>query len=65
MKRGGVVRKDRLPLSVRVIMYEILVAMLEAERPPEGEISLASAAEREKFKSGEPTQAGDTETLPP
>jgi hypothetical protein len=65
MKRGGVARKDRLPLSVRVVMYEILVAMLEAERPPEGEISLASAAEREKFKSGEPTQAGDTETIPP
>ncbi len=34
MKRGGVVRRDRLPLSVRVVIYEILVAMLEAERPP-------------------------------
>ena len=64
MKRGGVVRRDRLPLSVRVVMYEILVAMLEAERPPEDEIKLATPAEREKFASGEPTQDGDTETIP-
>jgi hypothetical protein len=64
MKRGNVVRKDRLPLSVRVVMYEILVAMMTADRPPDTEIKLATPADREKFESGDSTQDGDTETIP-
>ena len=64
MKRGNVVRKDRLPLSVRVVMYEILVAMMTADRPPDTEIKPATPADREKFESGDSTQDGDTETIP-
>ena len=64
MKRGNVVRKDRLPLSVRVVMYEILVAMMTADQPPDTEIKLATPADREKFESGDSTQDGDTETIP-
>lgn len=64
MKRGNVVRKNRLPLGVRVVIYEILVAMMKAEAPPEGEIKRTTGAEREQFERGDPTQDGDTEVIP-
>src|SRR5213075_1023077 len=38
VRDGNVVRKNRLPLPVRTVMYEILVAMVKAKRPPESEI---------------------------
>jgi MinD-like ATPase involved in chromosome partitioning or flagellar assembly len=62
MKRGSVVRKDRLPLRIRVIFYEILVAMVKAERPPAGEIK--SGKTEQAADADTPTQRGDTEPLP-
>jgi hypothetical protein len=64
MKRGHVLRKSRLPLGVRVVMYEILVAMLRAEAPPTHELKGATAAEKEQFERGDQTQVGDTEEAP-
>jgi hypothetical protein len=64
MKRGNVVRKNRLPLGVRVTIYEILVAMLKAEEPPAHELKRTTGAEREQFERGDPTQEGDTEIIP-
>ncbi len=64
MKRGHVLRKSRLPLGVRVVMYEILVAMLRAEAPPPHELKGATAAEKEQFERGDQTQVGDTEEAP-
>jgi hypothetical protein len=64
MKRGHVLRKSRLPLGVRVVMYEILVAMLRAEAPPAHELKGATVAEKEQFERGDQTQVGDTEEAP-
>jgi cellulose biosynthesis protein BcsQ len=64
MKRGNVVRKNRLPLGVRVVIYEILVAMMKAEEPPAHEIKRTTSAEKEQFERGDPTQDGDTEEIP-
>ncbi len=64
MKRGNVVRKNRLPLGVRVVIYEILVAMMKADAPPEQEIKRTTGAEKEQFERGDPTQDGDTEIIP-
>jgi cellulose biosynthesis protein BcsQ len=61
MKRGHALRKNRLPLGVRVVMYEILVAMLKADAPPPHELRRATAAEREQFERGDPVPAGDIE----
>ena len=57
MKRGHALRKNRLPLHVRVVMYEILVAMLRAEPPPAGEMKRATEAEKEQFAGGDPVGA--------
>jgi cellulose biosynthesis protein BcsQ len=59
MKRGHMLRKSRLPLGVRVVIYEILVAMLKAEPPPPHELKRATAADREQFERGDPVPAGD------
>lgn len=64
MKRGNVVRKNRLPLGVRVVIYEILVAMMKAEPAPAHEVKRTTGAEREQFERGDPTQDGDTEVIP-
>jgi hypothetical protein len=64
MKRGNVVRKNRLPLGVRVVIYEILVEMLRAEAPPDHELKRTTATEKEQFERGDPTQDGDTEVIP-
>jgi hypothetical protein len=64
MKRGNVVRKNRLPLGVRVVIYEILVAMMKAEAPPAHELKRTTGAEKEQFERGDPTQDGDTEVIP-
>jgi hypothetical protein len=61
MKRGHVLRKSRLPLGVRVVIYEILVAMLRAEPPPPHERKRATEAEKEQFERGDPVPAGATE----
>jgi hypothetical protein len=61
MKRGSVVRKDRLPLRIRVTFYEILVAMVKAELPPAGEIKSGKAAHSD---DSTPTERGDTERIP-
>jgi hypothetical protein len=61
MKRGHVLRKNRLPLGVRVVIYEILVAMLRAEPPPAHELRRATPAEKEQFERGDPALAGDTD----
>jgi len=42
---------------VRVVMYEILVAMLRAEPPPAGEMKRATEAEKEQFAGGDPVGA--------
>ena len=64
MKRGNMVRKNRLPLGVRVVIYEILVAMMKAEAPPPHELKRTSGADKEQFERGDPTQDGDTEEIP-
>jgi hypothetical protein len=64
MKRGNVVRKNRLPLGVRVVIYEILVAMMKADAPPAHELKRTTAADKEQFERGDPTQDGDTEEIP-
>jgi cellulose biosynthesis protein BcsQ len=71
MKRGNVVRKNRLPLPVRTVVYEILVAMVKAKRPPEKEIMRPkrSVYRREPRVEGpgvsyNPTLEGDTESIP-
>jgi hypothetical protein len=61
MKRGHVLRKNRLPLGVRVVMYEILVAMLRAEPPPAHELKRATDAEKEQFAGGDPVGATEIE----
>jgi cellulose biosynthesis protein BcsQ len=71
MKRGNVVRKNRLPLAVRTVVYEILVAMVKARRPPESEIvrPKRSVYRRDARIEGpedayNPTLEGDTESIP-
>jgi cellulose biosynthesis protein BcsQ len=71
MKRGNVVRKNRLPLAVRTVVYEILVAMVKARRPPDSEIvrPKRSVYRRDPRKEGpedvrNPTLEGDTESIP-
>lgn len=64
MKRGNMVRKSRLPLGVRVVIYEILVAMMKAEAPPPHERKRTNNADNEQFER-DPTQDGDTEEIPP
>jgi hypothetical protein len=64
MKRGNVVRKNRLPLGVRVVIYEILVAMMKAEAPPPEELKRTTSADKEQFERGDPTQEGETEEIP-
>ncbi len=63
MKRGNVVRKNRLPLGVRVVIYEILVAMMKADVPLQ-ELKRTTTADKEQFERGDPTQDGDTEEIP-
>jgi hypothetical protein len=65
MKRGNMVRKNRLPLGVRVVIYEILVAMIKADAPPPHELKRTTSADKEQFERGDPTQDGDTEEIPP
>ena len=64
MKRGNMVRKSRLPLGVRVVIYEILVAMMKADAPPAHELKRTTNADKEQFERGDPTQDGDTEEIP-
>jgi hypothetical protein len=71
MKRGNVVRKNRMPLAVRTVVYEILVAMVKAKRPPDSEIvrPKRSVYQREARADGpedayNPTLEGDTESIP-
>jgi hypothetical protein len=64
MKRGNVVRKNQLPLGVRVVIYEILVAMMKADAPPAHELKHTTTADKEQFEGGDPTQDGDTEEIP-
>jgi hypothetical protein len=59
MKRGHMLRKSRLPLGVRVVIYEILVAMLKADAPPPHELRRATASDREQFERGDPVPAGE------
>jgi hypothetical protein len=59
MKRGHALRKNRLPLGVRVVIYEILVAMLRAPAPPPHELKRATPAEKEQFERGDPVPAGE------
>jgi hypothetical protein len=61
MKRGHALRKNRLPLGVRVVIYEILVAMLRAPAPPAHELKRPTPAEREQFERGDPLPAGEPE----
>jgi cellulose biosynthesis protein BcsQ len=61
MKRGHALRKNRLPLGVRVVIYEILVAMLRAPAPPAHELRRATPAEKEQFERGDPVPAGETD----
>ncbi len=60
MKRGHMLHKNRLPLGVRVVIYEILVAMIKADAPPPHELKRATAADREQFERGDPAPVGDT-----
>jgi hypothetical protein len=64
MKRGNMVRKNRLPLGVRVVIYEILVAMMKADAPPPHELKRTTTADKEQFERGDPTHDGDTEEIP-
>ncbi len=64
MRRGNVVRKNRLPLGVRVVIYEILVAMMKAEAPPAQELRRTTTADKEQFERGDATQDGDAEETP-
>jgi hypothetical protein len=71
MKRGNVVRKNRLPLAVRTVVYEILVAMVKARRPPDSEIVRPKRSIYRREPRGErpedarnPTLEGDTESIP-
>ncbi len=64
MQRGNVVRKNRLPLGVRVVIYEILVAMLKAEAPPPEELRRTTTADKEQFERGDATAAGEAEETP-
>jgi hypothetical protein len=67
MRRGNVVRKNRLPLSVRVVVYEILVAMVKVKRPPESEIMRPKRSIYKREERGDaynPTVEGDTESIP-
>ena len=59
MKRGHALRKNRLPLGVRVVIYEILVAMLRAPAPPAHELKRATPAEKEQFERGDPVPGGE------
>jgi hypothetical protein len=59
MKRGHALRKNRLPLGVRVVIYEILVAMLKAPAPPPHELKRPTAAEKEQFERGDAAPAVD------
>ena len=54
MKRGTWCVRDRLPLGVRVVIYEILVAMMKAERPPAHELKRATPADRENSRVASP-----------
>jgi hypothetical protein len=60
MKRGNMLRKNRLPLGVRVVIYEILVAMLKAEAPPQHELKRPTASDREQFERGDAVAVGDS-----
>jgi len=64
MKRGNVVRKNRLPLGVRVVIYEILVAMMKAEAPPAEELKRTTSAEKEQFERGDSSDDVDLEEGP-
>ncbi len=64
MKRGNVVRKNRLPLGVRVVIYEILVAMMKAEAPPPEELRRTTTADKEQFERGDATQGAEAEEMP-
>jgi hypothetical protein len=64
MKRGNMVRKNRLPLGVRVVIYEILVAMMKADAPPPHELKRTTNTDKEQFERGDPTHDGDTEEIP-
>ncbi len=64
MRRGNVVRKNRLPLGVRVVIYEILVAMMKAEAPPAHELRRTTTADKEQFERGDTAQDGDAEQTP-
>jgi cellulose biosynthesis protein BcsQ len=71
MKRGNVVRKNRLPLAVRTVVYEILVAMVKAKRPPDSEIVRPKrSVYRREARTDRPEDAynptleGDTESIP-
>ncbi|HEY2789999.1 MAG TPA: hypothetical protein VGI72_11115 [Gaiellales bacterium] len=64
MKRGNVVRKNRLPLGVRVVIYEILVAMLKAEAPPADELKRTTTAEKEQFERGDSAEDVDLDDGP-
>ena len=64
MKRGNVVRKNRLPLGVRVVIYEILVAMMKAEAPPADELKRTTTADKELFERGDTTDDADTDESP-
>jgi hypothetical protein len=71
MKRGNVVRKNRLPLAVRTVVYEILVAMVKAKRPPDSEIVRPKrsvyrrdARPEDAGQAYNPTLEGDTESIP-
>jgi hypothetical protein len=61
MKRGHALRKNRLPLGVRVVIYEILVAMLRAPAPPPDELRRATPAEKEQFERGEAGQPAEAD----
>ena len=61
MKRGHMLHRNRLPLGVRVVIYEILVAMIKADAPPPHELKRATAADREQFERGDPAPVGDTQ----
>jgi hypothetical protein len=61
MKRGNMVRKNRLPLGVRVVIYEILVAMVKADAPPPHEVKRMTTADKEQFERGDLTPDPDPE----
>jgi hypothetical protein len=64
MQRGNVVRKNRLPLGVRVVIYEILVAMMKAEAPPEHELRRTTTADKEQFERGDASPDSEAEETP-